>query len=96
MRLGDAGAATVRALGRRLADLLEQIDFPNDTPLVLLIEENVGRVLGQYASRWGDSRRTLLSIDEVPFRSGQYVRIGSPRGQVVPVSIYGLTAEMLS
>lgn len=58
-------------------------------PLVFVVQENLGKVLGQYVTRWGALPLRVLVIDEVPLRDAQYVQIGSPHSQVVPVSFYG-------
>ena len=85
-------AAKVRALGQRLARILEEIAFPASQPLVLLVHENVGKVLGQYVTRWGTLPLSLLVIDEVRVRDAHYVQIGLPQHHIVPVSFYGLDA----
>jgi ethanolamine utilization protein EutA len=88
--LGSQEAAVVRALGERLARVLQDGAFPPTHPLVLLVEENVGKALGQYVTRWGALPLTLLVIDEVAVRDAQFVHIGTPRDQVVPVSFRGI------
>jgi ethanolamine utilization protein EutA len=90
VRLGDHQASTLRAMGGRIAAALQICAFPADRPLVLLTSENVGKALGQYATRWGVLPARVLVLDEIPERNAQYVRIGRPRQQVVPVSFYGL------
>jgi ethanolamine utilization protein EutA len=87
--VGSFEAAAVRAVGTRIAAALERNAFPPGRALVLLASENVGKVLGQYAGRWGTLPVELMVIDEVPDRNAQYVRLGRPRQQVVPVSFYG-------
>lgn len=93
VRLGSHEAAAVRSLGQRIAEALQQDDFPATHPLVLLVEENLGKVLGQYVTRWGALPMRLLVIDEVELRDAQYVQIGSPHEQVIPVSYYGFNAS---
>jgi len=93
VRLGGATATAVRSFGQRLADALEQGAFPRSHPLVLLVEENVGKTLGHFVTRWGSLPMRLLVIDELPLRDAQYVRIGAPRSQVVPVSCYGFLPQ---
>ena len=95
VRVGSQQAAVVADFGRRLASLLEEIAFPANQPLVLLVKENVGKVLGQYATRWGALPLQLLVIDEVTLRDAQYVQIGSPRHHIVPVSFYGIGPERI-
>jgi ethanolamine utilization protein EutA len=88
--LGSHEAAAVRDLGGRLARELREAAFPADRPLVILVSENVGKVLGHYITQWGALPLSLVVIDELALRDAQYVRIGSARSQVVPVSFYGL------
>lgn len=82
----DAGS--VRSLGVRIRAALAS--FPAAQPLVLLVNANVGKALGQYASHSGTLPTRLIVIDEVPARNAQYARLGRLRQQVVPVSYYGL------
>lgn len=89
IRLGHPTTNVVRDFGLRLADALEQCAFPCAHPLILLVEENVGKTLGHYATRWGALPMRLLVVDELPLRAAQYVHIGTPRGPIVPVSCYG-------
>jgi ethanolamine utilization protein EutA len=93
VRLASASTASVRAFGQRMGDALEQVAFPRSHPLILLVEENVGKTLGHYVTRWGSLPLRILVIDELPLREAQYVRIGAPRSQVVPVSCYGFLPQ---
>jgi ethanolamine utilization protein EutA len=56
----------------------------------LLLEADVGKVLGNYASDWGRSGVDLIVIDEVPVRDAQFVNVGRARDGIVPVSFYGM------
>ncbi|MBI3821721.1 MAG: ethanolamine ammonia-lyase reactivating factor EutA [Planctomycetes bacterium] len=89
IRIGSKEAVVVAEFGRRIARILQQIAFPATHPLVLLVEENLGKVLGQYVTCWGKLPLKVLVIDEVPARDAQYVQIGTLRDQVVPVSFHG-------
>jgi ethanolamine utilization protein EutA len=92
VELADRSLAGVRTLGTRVGQVLERQGFPADRPLVILVPDNVGKVLGQYVTRWGTRPITLVVIDEIVVRDGQYVHIGTPRDQAIPVSFYGLQA----
>ncbi len=83
-------ATDVRSLGARLASALRATRFPMTLPLVLLVRENIGKTLGQYATEWGALQLALVVVDEVPPRAAQYLQLGAARGQIVPVSFYGL------
>jgi ethanolamine utilization protein EutA len=93
VEIGDEGAAAVRELGGRLARALRELAFPAALPLVLLVRENAGKVLGHYVTEWGGLPLGLVVIDEVTARDAQYVHLGRPRAQVVPVSFYGLNNQ---
>jgi ethanolamine utilization protein EutA len=88
--LAPADVEAVRTLGGRIATMLGQIAFPPQSPLVLLVQENLGKALGHYATDWGRLAVDLAVIDEVAERDAQYVQIGRLRDQVVPVSFHGL------
>ncbi|MCI0458031.1 MAG: ethanolamine ammonia-lyase reactivating factor EutA, partial [Gemmataceae bacterium] len=91
--VGSHDASAVRELGGRIAGALREQAFPAGRPLVLLVRENVGKVLGHYVTEWGALPLNLVVIDEVAVRDAQYARIGRPRAQVVPVSFYGLNEQ---
>jgi ethanolamine utilization protein EutA len=88
--LPGSDAASVRAVGQRLARILRDSAFPADLPVVLILKENLGKVLGHYVTDWGALPLNLVVIDEIAVRDARYVHIGVPRDQVVPVSFYGL------
>ena len=86
----DRGASAVAAMGERIAAALTTSGFPSDRPLVLLVEENIGKALGQYVTRWGSIPLKLVVLDEIEIRDARFVQIGSVRNQAVPVSFYGM------
>jgi len=92
VQLTETGTALadVRALGGALADGLAAVPPPAGVPIVLLLEADVGKVLGNYASDWGRSGVDLIVIDEVPVRDAQFVNVGRARDGIVPVSFYGM------
>lgn len=93
VRLGGQGARLVRSLGQRLAHVLEQHARATSPPVVFLVEENLGKVLGQLVTRWGTLPVQVVVIDEVPLRNAQYVQIGLPHDQVVPVTFFGFLPD---
>ncbi len=88
--VGTHDAAVIRDLGTRIATALRHAAFSVVHPLVFLVQENLGKVLGQYVTQWGALPVKLVVIDEIAARDAQYVQIGAPRRGVVPVSFYGL------
>ena len=90
IELTDARYETVRSLGERVAACLVECQFPASRPLVLLVNRNVGKALGHYATRWGRLPLNLIVLDELPDRGAAFVTVGRPHEQLVPVSFYGL------
>jgi ethanolamine utilization protein EutA len=88
-------AAALREMGGRLAGAFKSSCFPPGHPVVLLLRDNAGKTLGHYATAWGALPLSLVVVDEVAVRDAQYLHIGRPRDQVVPVSYYGLLGETL-
>lgn len=80
----------VRSFGARIASVLEEMAWPKDRPLVLLLESNCGKALGQCASRWGQLTLPLVVADELDLPAARWVTLGKERDGVVPVSFHGL------
>jgi ethanolamine utilization protein EutA len=91
--LPGPSAEAVRDLGGRIARELKVQCLPADRPLVLVLRENLGKVLGHYVTDWGALPVNLVVIDEVAVRDAQFIRVGRPHHQVVPVSFYGLNEQ---
>ena len=94
VQIESLDASSVKRLGGRLAPLLERLAATSSVPIVLLTSGNVGKTLGQYATRWGRLAAKLLVIDEIPNRCAQFVTIGAPRQGLVPVSFHGLATSL--
>lgn len=84
------GLEGIRQLGGRLAAAIAQVGPDADWPLVILLESNAGKALGNYASDWERLPVNLLVIDEVRERHAHYVNLGKPQQQIVPVAFYGV------
>lgn len=87
MRWTGAG---VRALGAKLAEALTAAAYPADRPLAVLVEKNLGKALGNYATDWGRSARSLIVVDEVSVRDAAFVNIGAVQNGLVPVAYFGM------
>ena len=70
--------------------MLEKNFLPAGHPLILVMEENLGKVLGNYVTSWGRIRSNVVVIDEIKFRNAQFIQIGSLRNHVVPISFHGM------
>jgi ethanolamine utilization protein EutA len=84
---------SVRTLGSRLAQALRKLSFPVGHPLVLFVEQNLGKVLGHYVTEWGALPTHLTVVDQISVWNAHYAHLGTLRDQVIPVSAYGLDAQ---
>ena len=82
--------AELKRFGQLLAAQLEQQNFPENLPLLLVVPQDYGKVMGNYATRWGRLPVTLIAVDEVPEKPAQFVSLGAVRNYVIPVYFYGM------
>jgi ethanolamine utilization protein EutA len=85
---GPLDQPSVRDLGRALGAALRALLAP--APLVVLIEQDLAKALGGYASEWGRCPLPLVVLDEVCPGGAELVRIGAPHGEIVPLSFFRL------
>ncbi|MAS26520.1 MAG: reactivating factor for ethanolamine ammonia lyase [Oceanospirillaceae bacterium] len=80
----------IKTLAHTIRNALDEARYPLTQPLVLLMDSNLGKALGQYITDWGKENRCLYVIDEVPLRDARFVQIGKPYQHIVPVSFFGM------
>ena len=80
----------VRALAIQIKHALHTSKYAPTQPLVILVEANIGKALGNYVSDWGQLDYNLIVIDELPTRDAHFVHIGRMHQGMIPVSFYGL------
>lgn len=83
-------ATAVRAFGSRLVAAFEAFPWKSHRPLVLLLDSDCGKALGQCATGWGRVAVPLVVVDELDFPQARWVTLGKERDGVVPVSFHGL------
>ncbi|HWC91435.1 MAG TPA: ethanolamine ammonia-lyase reactivating factor EutA [Pirellulales bacterium] len=81
--------AEIRELAARLRQAIADQPLADQQPLVLLLRENLGKVLGQYLTDWGQLPWKVVVLDEIDQRDAQFAHLGALRQGVVPVSFYG-------
>lgn len=80
----------IRSLGRNFVQIIQELKPPLDLPIVLLVDCNIGKSLGSYATNWNQLAVNLVIIDEVMLKQASFVNISKLHQQVVPVSFYGI------
>lgn len=82
--------AAIRRLGGALAAALRRSSYPADRALVVIVQNDIGKALGSYATDWGRIPVALIVVDEIPLRSADFVNIGRPSGAVLPIAFFGM------
>lgn len=82
--------AAARCLAERLNEMLDRAPLSPEQTLVLLIEANLGKLLGSYITKWGTRGPRLIVLDEVPLRDAQFVRLGCLHDGVVPLWLHAV------
>jgi ethanolamine utilization protein EutA len=80
----------IRALAALIKHALQANIHEPSQPIVILVEANIGKALGNYVSDWGQLDYNLIVIDEVALRDAHFVHIGHAHQGMIPVSFYGL------
>ena len=80
----------IRTLSLQIKHALHASKYKPSQPVVILVEANIGKALGNYICDWGQSQYNLIVIDEVALRNAQFVHIGSMHQGMIPVSFFGL------
>ena len=80
----------VHALALQIRNALQTSQYAPSQPLLILVEANIGKALGNYVSDWGQSQYNLMVIDEVVLRDAHFVHIGRIHQGMIPVSFFGL------
>jgi ethanolamine utilization protein EutA len=81
----------VRALATLIKHALHTSINEPSQPILILVEANIGKALGNYISNWGQLDYNLIVIDEVALRDAHFVHIGRAQQGMIPVSFYGLS-----
>ena len=83
----NANLTSVKSFGQNILKVIRESTLKN--PVVLLVPDNYGQVLGNYASNWRRETFALIVIDEIPDRQAHFVNIGRKHNNIVPASFYG-------
>ena len=80
----------MRDLGQNIAATLTALNVDPALPFVVIIDANIGKSLGMYATAWGALDANLIVIDEISIRQANFVNIGTAHKNVVPIAFYGM------
>ena len=80
----------IRELAAKIKHAMQTIKYAPSKPIVILVEANIGKALGNYICDWEQTQYNLIVIDEVALRDAHFVHIGCTHQGMIPVSFYGL------
>ena len=86
----DYSLQQVRTLASQIKHALQSSQYSPSQLLVILVEANIGKVLGNYISDWGQLDYNLMVIDEVALRDAHFVHVGRLHQGMISVSFFGL------
>lgn len=86
--LKDPGFDQIQLLARAIIDGMEEM-INSKFPLILILENDFAKVLGQTISIQLNHSKNLICIDSIKIDNGDYIDIGKPiaSGTVVPVVV---------
>lgn len=76
----------VENLARIITEALED-HYKDEEPFIILVEEDLGKVLGQSILLQMKKRRDIISMDGIRVSSGDYIDIGKPIGNGSVLSV---------
>jgi ethanolamine utilization protein EutA len=91
--LSQCDRSSIQSLAEQLRQAIARQNVSEHIPLVLLVRENLGKVLGQMVTGWGRAAVKLIVIDEVDARDTQFASIGRLQQGVLPVSFHGMNVK---
>ena len=85
---GYRSFSDVQALAKAILHGTEEL-IESKYPLIIIVEEDIGKVLGNALNVLLDFKKEVICIDGIRAMSGDYIDIGEPvaGGQVLPVVI---------
>jgi len=90
--LAHCDRTSIHALAEQLRLATARQRASQHIPLVLLVRENLGKVLGQFVTDWGRSPAKVVVIDEIDAHEAQFACIGCLHQGVLPVAFHGMNA----
>jgi ethanolamine utilization protein EutA len=95
IELPQCDRSSIQSLAEQFRQAIARQNVSQHIPLVLLVRENLGKVLGQLVTGWGRAAVKLVVIDEVDARDTQFASIGRLQQGVLPISFHGMNVKNL-
>lgn len=84
----DPGYTEMKRAAAAIRQIMDRVQPPGE-PILLVIESDIAKAMGQMIRQQPDLKRQVLAIDSIHVEDGEYVDMGKPmmNGMVIPVVV---------
>lgn len=90
----DPGYTEMKRAAASIRQIMDRVQPPGE-PILLVIESDIAKAMGQMIRQQPDLKRQVVAIDSIHVEDGEYVDMGKPmmNGMVIPVVVKTLIFE---
>ena len=84
----DPGYTEMKRAAASIRQIMDRVQPPGE-PILLVIESDIAKAMGQMIRQQPDLKRQVVAIDSIHVEDGEYVDMGKPmmNGMVIPVVV---------
>ena len=84
----DPGYTEMKRAAAAIRQIMDRVQPPGE-PILLVIESDIAKAMGQMIRKQPDLKRQVVAIDSIHVEDGEYVDMGKPmmNGMVIPVVV---------
>lgn len=84
----DPGYTEMKRAAAAICQIMDRVQPPGE-PILLVIESDIAKAMGQMIRQQPDLKRQVVAIDSIHVEDGEYVDMGKPmmNGMVIPVVV---------
>lgn len=84
----DPGYTEMKRAAAAIRQIMDRVQPPGE-PILLVIESDIAKAMGQMIRQQPDLKRQVVAIDSIHVEDGEYVDMGKPmmNGMVIPVVV---------
>ena len=84
----DPGYTEMKRAAAAIRQIMDRVQPPGE-PILLVIESDIAKAMGQMIRQQPDLKRQVVAIDSIQVEDGEYVDMGKPmmNGMVIPVVV---------
>ena len=84
----NPGYTEMKRAAASIRQIMDRVQPPGE-PILLVIESDIAKAMGQMIRQQPDLKRQVVAIDSIHVEDGEYVDMGKPmmNGMVIPVVV---------